>query len=686
MIHIYAKLLILILLLMPFALHAQNDSLPDQQLKEVVVTAEKPQVTGEGGVLSIDLPSVVKDKPVNNILEALGYLPGVVNNNGMIGLAGATSVTIIINGELTNMPVSNLYRLLYSLPVDKLKNVEIMYTAPAKYHVNGAVINVNLKEPGVLDGLQGQVRAGYNQAHYDSWGGGLFATYANKRWSFDLNYSLSCTDAWFHEFMESNHWLNGGLHEIDNDNRRVSSNNAHLMYGSASYKFSGKSAIKFTYNGQITTDVKSTSLSTGTMGRYENSYTYNSPITLHAFNLSYNSSFGFKAGGSYTYYEEDRNQSLYSGDSDAVVSSSSNYQRINRLRLYADQTHEISKWHLSYGVEYSYVDDYSRQTFSVSDADGFYGRLTEHTADAYIGIQHSFPWGLSFNASAKGEFYNVGKADNWNFIPQLGATYYTDPKNIFQLNFTSQRVYPSYWKQHGGTSYINEYMVIKGNPSLTPYMNYATQLSYIFKQKYVATAYFNYANDYSVQLPYQEPDKLQLIYQTMNMNYNSTVGLNLHIPVSVKALLNSTLSLNTYYNRTKADHFHDISFDRDKITFYASLNNTITFTKNSPFALTLEASYITPTIQGIADLSSMWRVNAGIKWTFARRNAELSLRADDIFSTWSPTMRIDYKSQDYKMKMFDRAKNLKLTFIWRFNGFKPKEQEKVDATRFGTGD
>jgi hypothetical protein len=29
------------------------------------------------------------------------------------------------------------------------------------------------------------------------------------------------------------------------------------------------------------------------------------------------------------------------------------------------------------------------------------------------------------------------------------------------------------------------------------------------------------------------------------------------------------------------------------------------------------------------------------------------------------------------------TRNLKLTFIWRFNGFKPKENS-IDASRFGT--
>ena len=137
----------------------------------------------------VDLPGIVKDKPVTNILEALGYMPGVTSNNGMIWLTGASNVTIILNGELTDMPLQNLYQLLYTTPVDRLKNVEIMYSAPAKYHVNGAVINVALKTPTPLDGLQGQVRAGYNQAHYGSYGGALAATYAIDRKSTRLNSS-----------------------------------------------------------------------------------------------------------------------------------------------------------------------------------------------------------------------------------------------------------------------------------------------------------------------------------------------------------------------------------------------------------------------------------------------------------------------------------------------------------------
>lgn len=231
------KALLLITILFTATVYAQTemtDTISGKVLNEVVVKGEKPQIKGEDGIMVVDLPAIVKEKPVTNILEALGYMPGVINNNGMIWLAGASDVTIIINGEMTSMPIQNLYQLLYTTPVDRLKNVEIMYSAPAKYHVNGAVINVILKTPKPLDGLQSQVRAGYNQAHHASYGGGLAATYAVSDWTFDLNYGLSRTKSWSREDTWSNHMLNGQHTVIEDNMSRDSQNWANTIFTSAS--------------------------------------------------------------------------------------------------------------------------------------------------------------------------------------------------------------------------------------------------------------------------------------------------------------------------------------------------------------------------------------------------------------------------------------------------------------------
>lgn len=655
------------------------DTLMTHELNEVVVNGEKPQIKGQDGVMVVDLPTIVKNKPVTNILEALGYLPGVVSNEGAIGLNGATSVSIIINGEPTTMPLQNLYQLLYSTPVDRLKNVEIMYSAPAKYHVSEAVINVVLKTPRPLDGLMGQATMGYNQAHYASYSGGLNATYAVKDWTFDLNWSLNRTQSYNRQETFSNHLLDGTRYPIEDDMRQIGRAWINLIYAGVTYK-----KIKLTYNGQITSKIHNQSLSSGTFGNFRNIYKGLSPTTYHNVAIRYEAPFGLTAGWDFTHYYETRCQNLFKGEIEQI--NSENRQRINRWHAYLDQEHTLGSWTLGYGVEYQHADDKSRQSYKLPPQPGFDNVLQEDVASGYVSGQASFPWGLSFNASVSAEYFHNNYQHNWNIIPQLGATFYKTPKSIFQMNFSSERVYPSYWELHGGTSYINDYSMILGNPALQPYMNYTGQLSYILSQKYAATFYVLYADDYSVQLPYQSTSDLHLIFQTLNLDFSRTVGLQLHIPFDVKNIWNATGTLNIYHARQKSSRFHDLSFDNGRWAGYVSLNNTLRFTPTSPVSLSVDASYVAGMIQGPGRMNPLWKIDAGVKWQFGKKRCcELDFKANDIFNTCNPILRINFAGQDYRMKTLDMNQNFKLTLVYRFNGFKPKADTTIDTSRFGTG-
>lgn len=662
----------------------RQDSLEQRQLGEAVVKGEKPVVKGQNGMMVVDLPALVKDKPVSNVLEALAYLPGVTSENGQVGLAGASGVTIILNGELTNMPISKLYQLLYAMPTDRLKQVEVMYAAPAKYHVNGAVINIVLKTPSPLDGLQGQARAGYNQGHYGSYGTTLSAIYALKSWTFDANYSLSRSKGWAHESYLSNHLLGDRRTVIEQEDRRSSESLSHLLYASAGYRFSEKSRLSLTYNGEVTGDVHSSVRASGTMGNFLNDIRYDGPKHYHNAAVKYTAPFGLTLGGDYTRYGEKRTQRLTGLDGKAPAVSVSD-QQVDRYHVYADQTHDIGGWNLSYGVEYQNAFDRSWQAYETGQDGGFSATRREEVVDAYVGLQHSFKWGLSFGASAKGEYFKDRYRHNWNFIPVFGATFCRDPKHLFQLNFTSQRVYPSYWELHGGTVYHNDYSMVVGNTGLRPFLNYSSQLTYVHRQKYVATLYFQYGDGASVQLPYQSPDELKLIYQTINMNFKRVAGLNLNVPFKVGGVWDATLQANVFHQREKADHFHDISFDHRKWIAYGAFRNTVKPGPKSPVSFSVDLACISSAMQGIADLSRMWRMDAGVKWNFGhKRCCELNLKADDIFNSWSPDMDIRHAGQDFHMKVSDMSRNVKLTFIWRFNGFKPKDIS-IDTSRFGTG-
>ena len=170
------------------------------------------------------------------------------------------------------------------------------------------------------------------------------------------------------------------------------------------------------------------------------------------------------------------------------------------------------------------------------------------------------------------------------------------------------------------------------------------------------------------------------------MKYKRVVGLNLYAPFGIGYIWNAAATANVFNQREKADRFHDISFDNSKWIFYGSLTNSFRFSENCPVSLTVDFSCISPSLQGIADLSAMWKIDAGVKWQFGKKGCcELDLKADDIFDKWSPVMTISHAGQDYRMQVREMTRNLKLTFIWRFNGFKPKDNGSIDTSRFGTG-
>ncbi|GHT61361.1 hypothetical protein AGMMS50239_12130 [Bacteroidia bacterium] len=141
-----------------------------------------------------------------------------------------------------------------------------------------------------------------------------------------------------------------------------------------------------------------------------------------------------------------------------------------------------------------------------------------------------------------------------------------------------------------------------------------------------------------------------------------------------------------FYAQAKNSHFHDLSFDKKKCGFYMSSNNTIIISSKPDIKAEVEAAYTDKNIQGPMDLGRMWRLNAGVKWTFANKKAELSLKGKDFFNTWSPDVRMQYANQNFGMKVFPDSRTISLSFTYRFGGEISQEKRKeVDTSRFGKG-
>lgn len=184
---------------------ARMDSLY-RHLPEVMVVGERPVVKASAGKLEYDLPRMIKDRPVDNVYEALKELPGVVERDGALTL-GMQSITVVLDGKVTNMSGAQLYALLKSLPADRIERVEVMYNAPARYQVRGAMINVRLRhrigDPGVV---QGELYGKYNQEHEASFEERASLLYNGQKFSADFLYSHTHGESFSTTDKEARHW------------------------------------------------------------------------------------------------------------------------------------------------------------------------------------------------------------------------------------------------------------------------------------------------------------------------------------------------------------------------------------------------------------------------------------------------------------------------------------------------
>lgn len=663
-----------------------------QMLSEVSIIGEYPLVRVIDGKMTYNMSQLLTDKMATSIYDAILKLPGIHIQKGTFQLIGANNVTILINGKKTNMDENQLNNLLKNMPKERIREAEVMYSAPPQYHVRGAVINLVL-DNAIYDTqqLQGQINTLYNQGYYKNFQGGVTILYNTPKTLTDFLYSFGYNQVRTGQEIISQHIFNDQVSDINQSDRGYSVKPIHTIRLGNDWLINDKDKITLAYTAEIQPWMRSFNSSNGTYSDSENKKNTDKPVQMHNIALNYTSGFGFSTGIDFTSYKNHTTQHYrerMEGKEDFFDARSK--QDIRRLSFYADQSHSLGKgWTLNYGTKFSFASDKSSQIYhsSVShnwsdyDSDS---QLNEYTYDLYAGFSKRFANNLSLNASLTGEYYKHKKIDYRSLFPMMEITYTANPVSVFQLSVSSDKVYPSYWEMQNTTSYLNGYTEIQGNTDLRPAKNYSFQLNYIWKSKYIFTLFANYTDDFFCQIPYQSSDRLMLIYKTLNFNYSAKLGFNMMIPFRISRIFESRFILNGYYDKMKSDHYYDLSFTKNNLAIYTNLDNTFTISSKPNIKAELSGSYISRNIQGPMTINAMYRIDTGIKWTFNRNKAELSLKVNDIFNSWAPKeLNLQYQTQNLRMKEAVDSRRISLSFTYRFGDFKPKAHKEVDQSRFG---
>ena len=660
-----------------------------RNLPEVMIKGSRPIVKAERGMLSYNMPLLLKQLPADNAYEALTRIPGVSDATGNISFLG-NEVTLIVNGQATTLTQEQLTERLKAMPAAQLAKAEVMLSAPARYHVRGMAINIVTKDYAGTNQLSGQVIGGMKQSKYAKGFGDLYLSLQRGKFGLDAQYKYVNGNSYGESSLIANHPLGNNRVYYNDETGQKSFGITHNYRLGMNYAFSKNHRLDVAYTGHWDKRC-SNSNTTGSSisGMHHDSHEY-----LHNVDVNYSLPFGLTLNGSYTYYRTPQQQALdgtitteNKNETERNLTSGSE-QTINKWMFTADQTHSLTQgWGLSYGVKGQFTSNKSYQTTIDKDGsvlpDGTSSvDLNERIWNIYAGFSKQINKAVSVEASVAAEQYHSPIWDKWRVYPTLNALWNVNDNHLLNLSFSSNSEFPSYWSTMSNVFYSSTYTEIHGNPDLKPFSYYNVNLMWQIKRRYTLMAFASLKPDYSVQLPYQTTDRMAVIMKETNFDYSNSYGLQASVIFNAGKWLNGNVFAVGTYKHDKSSHFFDLPFNRKKLSVRLGGTASVKLCSTQDLRLILNPFIQSKAIQGVYDISPIFRMNAKLQWSSHDGRWGLRLNGNNIFNNKYDTRSVQ-GNQDYRMKINYSWASVTFAVIYKFGGYKEKNIKKVDTSRMG---
>ncbi|MGM9771083.1 MAG: outer membrane beta-barrel protein [Segatella copri] len=659
-------------------------------LPEVMVKGSRPIVKAERGMLSYNMPLLLKQLPADNAYEALTRIPGISDATGSISFSG-NEVTLIVNGQATTLTQEQLTERLKAMPAAQLAKAEVMLSAPARYHVRGMAINIVTKDYAGTNQLSGQVIGGMKQSKYAKGFGDLYLSLQRGKFGLDAQYKYVNGNSYGESSRIANHPLGNNRVYYNDETGQKSFGITHNYRLGMNYAFSKNHRLDVAYTGHWDKRC-SNSNTTGSSisGMHHDSHEY-----LHNVDVNYSLPFGLTLNGSYTYYRTPQQQALdgtmHTDESMQETErnlTSGSEQTINKWMFTADQTHSLAHgWGLSYGVKGQFTSNKSYQT--TIDKDGTIQPNGTSSVDnneriwnIYAGFSKQINKAISVEASVAAEQYHSPIWDKWRVYPTLNALWNVNDNHLLNLSFSSNSEFPSYWSTMSNVFYSSTYSEIHGNPDLKPFSYYNVNLMWQIKRRYTLMAFASLKPDYFVQLPYQTTERMAVIMKETNFDYSNSYGLQASVIFNAGKWLNGNVFAVGTYKHDKSSNFFDLPFNRKKLSVILGGTASVKLCNTQDLRLILNPFFQSKAIQGVYDISPVFRMNAKLQWSSHDGKWGLRLNGSNIFNNLYDTRSVQ-GNQDYRMKINYNWASVTFAVIYKFGGYKEKNVKAVDTSRMG---
>lgn len=696
-------------LFIPLLAWSQQDTIADQRLNEVVVTAKLPLVEMSAGRTTYRTDASIAQS-TGSLYDVLSSLPGVmIDSKGDILLNGQSGVKILMDGKSTYLSGEELVNLLKSTPATNTDKIDLITQPSARHDAAGSSGLIDIRTRKIK--LRGMNLALNGNFAFGRSGNGYGSASMNIR---EDKFNLYLTYSYFQGKDIIDMFIDRAF---SRDDKRMTQNSyrnrksrSHYFRTGFDYYLNERTIWGASISGNFSdrkenatmfTDIQEGEIAGNTDSRTKrnwNSITTGTNI-LHKLKKE-----GGELSTSFDYfrYSQTENQRMNSFKPDTLKGDMKG--DINLYVGQMDATYPLhTNWKLQVGGKTSFVAidntaGYMRPSGSGWLPDGTLGShfvydeninaLYLQTAyeierlklTAGLRLEHTHVHGdFGGNTLQKDSSFTMNYL---HLFPTLALQYSMASGNAFQFSYGRRITRPNYGDLNPFTYIFDEYTHEGGNTKLRPSLSNNIELAYVHRD-WLQVALFHSFTDDAIMKSYQERENQRIYVSPQNLSSYTQTGVRVNAAnLSPASFWKINLTAIGMYNNYKWIEEGEKMKNRMLTPIFSWMNQ---FTFSATWSAELSARYNGRMAYAQATVHPILEVNMGIQKKVFRNKGTITIFAKDIFNT-------DYQKVDVQVlgtKAFvDEHYNkrvLGIAFSWRFQkGNEVKESKRkngIDETK-----
>lgn len=650
-------------------------------LGEVVVTSKKPLITRKIDRIILDAERL--NAAATNFLDVLKCTPGVIVQDDDISMLNKGKIIVLMNGRELKMDKKALCVYLTTLSSNKLKQVEVMTTPPAKYSAEGNAGIINFVTKKIRnDYLGGYVsnRLSIKEHVYD--GISLSAEYKHNKLVAYANAGLGLGTMQ----MNSASHIAYPCENWNTNNRKLKSNDYALATAGVDYGLSKSSSVGFILSySNMQPDAKSLSntlirnkTSNEQTGRFQTNTNFqcdynrwNSNVHYSLENIGHNGVLNVDAD--YLEFNIKDHVSLQTAYDETLGYSNFPKTKINIYQVKADLEMPIGKAVLSYGNAYSIsktdnLTRYEHMSTGYDLNDHFIYR--ENIFATYVDMKYKFSERLETKIGLRGEYGRLDgnslKLNNrtvkrqFDLFPTAYLNYNWNDESSVSLSVSSRINRPSYVDINPFTTYTDAHTIQKGNPNLLPEKSYSAEVGYTYKDFSVSASVLKRTRVISAYTSIDQTKK-DITVTIDNVMKKHMWSLDFSYYLDKISWFDTSVDCSIYLITSKPAPGYNLK-NISQVSTFLYVNNNFYFNKKKTFMANLWGQYQGKEKDVVGTTAPRYRVDAALKYLLLNKRMSIGIEFQNMLSSHSKsTVEINGASYTYNGTPY-RVLNLSLSY------------------------